>query len=123
MNQGIDNITYMLYNMGSSRWVGSKMTNKKATRYEEFEAELLKKPGIRKEYEALKPKYNLIAGLIERRNELRISQTQLATIIGTKQPAISRLEKGDCNTTLGTFFKVANALDLDISLKARTKTK
>ena len=123
MNQGIDNITYMLYNMGSSRWVGSKMTNKKATRYEEFEAELLKKPGIRKEYEALKPKYNLIAGLIERRNELRISQTQLATIVGTKQPAISRLEKGDCNTTLSTFFKVANALDLDISLKARTKTK
>jgi len=31
--------------------------NKKATNYEEFEAELLKKLEIHKEYEALKPKY------------------------------------------------------------------
>jgi predicted transcriptional regulator len=52
---------------------------------------------------------------------LRISQTQLAKIIGTKQPAISRLEKGDYNTTLSTFFKVAEALDLEISYKARKK--
>ena len=101
------------------------MTNKKTTRYEEFEAELLRKPEIRREYEALKPKYSMIWSLIERRNQLRISQTQLAKIVGTKQPAISRLEKGDYNTRLSTLFKVANALDLDlnISLKARGTTK
>jgi len=99
------------------------MPNKKATNFEEFEAELLKKPGIRREYEALKPKYDMIRSLIERRNQLRLSQTKLAEIVGTKQPAISRLEKGDYNTTLSTFFKVASALDLDISLKARSKSK
>jgi len=101
---------------------GSKMTNKKATNYEEFKAELLKKPQIRKEYEALKPKYDMIRSLIERRNQLRISQTQLAKMVGTRQPAISRLEKGDYNTTLSTFFKVASALNLDISLKAQKET-
>ena len=97
------------------------MTNKKATSYEEFEKELLRKPAIRREYEALKPKYDMIWSLMERRNQLRISQTQLAKIVGTKQPAISRLEKGDYNTTLNTLFKVADALDLEmnISLKAR----
>ena len=95
------------------------MTDKKATNYEEFEAGLLEKPEIRKEYEALKPKYDMIRSLIERRNELAISQTELARLIGTKQPAISRLEKGDYNTTLSTFFKVAEALDLEISVKAR----
>ena len=99
------------------------MTNKKPTNFEDFEAELLKKPGIRKEYEALRPKYDMIRSLIERRNQLHISQTQLARIVGTQQPAISRLEKGNYNTTLSTFFKVANALDLDISLKARRGTK
>ena len=99
------------------------MTNKKATNYEEFEAELLKRPGVRREYEALKPKYDMIQSLIERRNQLRISQTQLARMVGTKQPAISRLEKGDYNTTLSTFFKVANALELDISLNVRRETK
>jgi DNA-binding XRE family transcriptional regulator len=93
--------------------------SKKATNYEEFEAELLKRPGIRKEYDALRPKYNIIRSIIERRNQLQISQAQLAEIIGTKQPAISRLENGAHNTTLSTFFKVADALDLDISLKVR----
>ena len=95
------------------------MISKKATNYEEFEAELLKRPGIRKEYDALRPKYDIIRSIIERRNQLQISQAQLAQIIGTKQPAISRLENGAHNTTLGTFLKVADALDLDISLKAR----
>ena len=99
------------------------MTNKRGTKYEDFEAELLRKPEIRREYEALKPKYEMIQSLIERRNQLRISQTQLARIIGTRQPAISRLERGDYNTTLNTLFKVANALDLDISLKAGRATK
>ncbi len=99
------------------------MTSKRITNYEEFEAELLKRPGIRKEYEALKPKYDMIRSLIERRSQLRISQTQLAQMIGTRQPAISRLEKGDYNTTLSTIFKVADALDLDVSFKARNKAK
>ena len=99
------------------------MVKKKATNFEEFEAKLLEKPEIRREYEALKPKYDMIRSLIARRSKLGISQTELARIIGTKQPAISRLEKGDYNTTLSTFFKVAEALDLDVSLKARNKAK
>jgi len=97
------------------------MANKKGTKYEDFEAELLKKPEIRREYEALKPKYEMIKNLIERRNQLCISQTQLAKAIGTKQPAISRLERGDYNTTLDTLFKVASALDLDISISPKIK--
>jgi transcriptional regulator with XRE-family HTH domain len=95
------------------------MKNKKSTRYLDFETELLNKPGIRKEYDALKPKYDLVRTIIERRNQLQISQTHLARIVGTRQPAISRLEKGDSNTTLNTLFKVADALDLDIALMVR----
>jgi len=60
------------------------MANKKATNFEEFEAELFERPGVRREYEALKPKYDMIRGLIKRRNQLRISQTQLARMVGTK---------------------------------------
>lgn len=97
------------------------MAKQRTTNYEQFEAELLRRPEVRKEYEALRPKYDMIRSLIERRNQMRISQTQLARMVGTKQPAISRLEKGDYNTTLSTFFKVANALGLAISLKTRSK--
>jgi len=99
------------------------MKNSGATNFRDFEAELLDKAGISKEYDALKPKYDLVRAIIERRNQLQISQTQLARIIGTRQPAISRLEKGDSNTTLNTLFKVAEALDLDIALSIKSRTK
>ena len=127
-NQGIDK--YNIYVISQIIDIGQgigrqveRMAKGKATNYEEFEAELLEKPGIRREYEALRPKYDMIRSIIERRSKLGISQAQLANIIGTKQPAISRLEKGDSNTTLSTFFKVADALDLDISVKSRKKRR
>ena len=99
------------------------MTKENSTSYKDFETDLLNKPGIRKEYDALKPKYDIVRTIIERRNQLKISQTRLARIIGTRQPAISRLEKGDSNTTLSTLLKVAEALDLDIAVNVRSRTK
>jgi predicted transcriptional regulator len=95
------------------------MKTKNPTDFDKFEASLLKRPGVRQEYEALKPRYEMIRTLVNRRNQLKISQSELAEIVGTKQPAISRLEKGDYNTTLKTFFKVAEALNLEISYKAK----
>jgi len=99
------------------------MSKFEGTNLLDFKKELLKDSKERQEYERLKPKYDMIQRLIERRNQLRMSQTKLATIIGTKQPAIARLENGDHDTTVSTLFKVANALDLDISLKVRGKPK
>lgn len=99
------------------------MTKKVKTNYEEFESELLQNPEIRKEYEDLKPKYELIHRLIKRRNQLRMSQSQLARTVGTKQPAISRLERGEFNNvTLSTLMKVANALDLDLDIALKDRT-
>ncbi len=99
------------------------MTNNKPTSYEEFEAELLQDPEIRKEYDALRPKYAMIQSLIERRNQLRMSQTKLAAIVGTQQPAIARLENGSHDTTISTLFRVANALDLDLEFKPKPAVK
>jgi DNA-binding XRE family transcriptional regulator len=99
------------------------MNSLEGTNFNDFKRELLRDEKTREEYERLKPKYELIQALIKRRNELRISQDRLARIIGTRQPAISRLEKGEFNTTLGMLFKVTNALGLDISLKAKSKTR
>lgn len=99
------------------------MVNIKGTKYEDFEAELLRKPGIRREYEALRPKYEMIQSLIERRNELHLSQLQLANIVGMQQPTISRLESGRVDTTIGTLFKVVHALKLNVELKPRSPVK
>jgi transcriptional regulator with XRE-family HTH domain len=51
-----------------------------------------------------------------------MSQSQLAKVIGTRQPAISRLEQGEFNNvTLSTLLKVANALDLDLNISLKVK--
>lgn len=100
-----------------------RRTNMKMTNHEEFKAEMMKDPEFRREYEALHPKYDMIRALIRRRNEMRLSQTQLARKIGMQQPAISRLEGGGLNTTVGTLFKVAEALDLKVEFKPKGSTR
>ncbi len=98
---------------------------KKSTKYEDFKAQRLADPEVRKEYEALEPQFRLIRDILSRRSELNLSQIELARLVGTKQPAISRLERGDGNTTIDMLRKIANALDadLEISLKPKPHTR
>ena len=51
------------------------------TNFDEFETELLRKPGIGKEYDSLSPNYAVVQELIQRRNELHISRESLITIV------------------------------------------
>ncbi len=98
---------------------------RKSIRYEDFKAQRLADPEVRAEYEALEPQFRLIRDILLRRSELNLSQVQLAKLVGTKQPAMSRLERGDGNITINTLCRIADALDADlnISLKARSRTK
>ena len=86
------------------------------TNFKDFKKELLENPDIRRQYEALEPKYQLIQSIIARRNELSISQRELARLAGMQQPAICRLERGDRNVTVGTLFKVVNALGMNLDV-------
>ena len=97
----------------------------KSVKHRDFKAQLLEDPKVRQEYEALEPEFKLIRDVLLRRSELNLSQVQLAKLVGTRQPAISRLERGDGNITISTLRRVADALnaDLDISLKARPHSK
>lgn len=99
------------------------MEGKTRTNYDDFRRQVLCNPNIRKEYERLVPKYELIGMIIKRRNDLRLSQSQVAQMIGTHQPAIARLESGNCNTRIDTLYKVIDALGLDISFKVRDSAK
>ena len=91
------------------------------TDFKDFKKELLKKPGIYQQYEALKPRYTIIQAIIARRNELSLSQRELACMVSMQQPAICRLERGDQNITIGTLLKVADALDLDIDVSTKRR--
>ena len=93
------------------------------TDFKDFKAELLSKPNIRHQYEALKPKYKIIQAITARRIELSLSQRELARSIGMHQPAICRLERGDNKMTVETLCRVADGLSLDIEFKPRTPVK
>ena len=49
--------------------------------------------------------------MIQLRNRLGLSQQQLAQLADTKQPTISRFEKGLINPSIGFLQKLAHALD------------
>ena len=95
------------------------MTKIKGTDLKDFKENLHKGEKTRNAYEALNPKYEIIQTIIARRNELSLSQRDLARMIGMQQPAICRLERGDNNITIGTLFRVAQALNLDIEFKPK----
>ena len=92
---------------------------RKSTNYEDFKAQLLQDSEVRQEYEALEPQFNLLRQIIARRNELQLSQKQLAKRIGTEQSAISRLESGYANASVKTWYKIAKALDADLEISLK----
>lgn len=53
-----------------------------------------------------------------RRKELKISQDQLANMVGKKRPYISRIENGE-DMRISNLMLIANALDLSIQLTAK----
>lgn len=75
------------------------------------------------------PDRRLIGGIAEQVTERRIardlSQKELADLCATSQPAIARLEAGVRPPRIDTLQRVANALDceLEVRLRPRTKTK
>ncbi len=52
-----------------------------------------------------------------RRKELKMSQNDLADLVGKKRPYISRIENGE-DIRLSNFVLIANALNLSIQLTA-----
>jgi DNA-binding XRE family transcriptional regulator len=100
-----------------------KVINMDGTDFKDFKKQLLNNQGVLAEYDALERKYEIIQTIIARRNELAISQRELARMLGMQQPAICRLERGDNNITIGTLFRVAKALELEIQFKPKEMIK
>lgn len=57
----------------------------------------------------------LVAEIIKKRNEMGLSQRDLAKLSGVKQPAIARLETLGSIPRLDTFIKILKALGLSIT--------
>ncbi len=87
--------------------------------WNEIKGELLDNPEVFREYEALRPQYELIAQIVKARKEVGLTQQELAERIGTKQSNISRLESGEYNPSLDFIIKTAQGLGKEIHFVLR----
>lgn len=53
------------------------------------------------------------------RKKRKLSQTDVGKSVGIDQPTISRVEKGNPGTELGTLFRLLAALDLELVVQQR----
>ena len=86
--------------------------------FSEYKKNLLEDPEVRAAYDELEPEFELIASLIALRGRRGMSQDDLAEAVGTKQPAIARIESGRYRgMSVATLEKMARALDAKLVIR------
>ena len=81
--------------------------------YEKWHEQQLQDPEFLAEFEKLEPGYQ-----VARLRLLRgLTQSQLAEMVGTKQPSIARLENGESTPSLSFLEKVAEALEANVEVR------
>jgi len=90
-----------------------------ATTFKQFKTKALKDKAIKAEYDSLEPEYEVVKTIINQRIKRGWSQTQLAEAVGSRQPVISRLERGEGNPFLQTLHEIAKALDLSLQVSMK----
>ena len=79
-------------------------------------------PGFKKAWRELDSEFELLETMLKLREQAGISQQRLAEKIGTKQPALSRLQRGGFKkASLETFTKIADALDARLIVRLEPK--
>lgn len=89
--------------------------------YTQFKKGLFRNKKIKKAYEELGPEFEIVVLLIKRRLQQKLTQQELAKLLGTKQSAISRLESGTHNPSISLLHRVADALNAELKVSISAK--
>lgn len=65
---------------------------------------------------------DVISQYISCRKNLQMTQTDIANVLGTKRPNITRFENGTYNPTLDFLVKVAESMGKELEIKLVDKT-
>ena len=65
---------------------------------------------LKREYDALAPRYELISKAIDARLKKKMTQEEVAERMGTTKSSISRFESGNYNPTIDFLIRLSNAL-------------
>jgi DNA-binding XRE family transcriptional regulator len=93
-------------------------TTKKRPTFAEFKKKALQNKDVSKEYETLKPIFDIKKQLISARIKKGLTQDEVAKRVGTSKSNISRLESLNNNYTpnLATLIKYAKALEMKLEV-------
>jgi transcriptional regulator with XRE-family HTH domain len=90
------------------------MTPTKGTTHAQFLEELQRDPEFRKQQRLIRPFYRISAEIIQLRNQLGLTQKELAKRAGTHQTRISKIESSELDIRLSTLTDLAEALDCQV---------
>ncbi len=92
----------------------------------ELKAKALKRKNVKTEYNALEPEFTILRELLKARQKAGLSQAEVAERMGTKAPAITRLESslssGKHSPSIATIKKYADVLGCHLEIKIIANT-
>ena len=90
-------------------------------KHSEFKKKALQNKGVKAAYEALEPEFSILREILKARQKAGLSQAEIAEKMGTKAPAVTRLESslgsGKHSPSIATLKKYANALGCHLQIK------
>lgn len=78
-------------------------------------------PEFKKAWDDSREEYRLIGEMISLRKEEKVTQGELAKLVGSKQQVISRIEKKENSPSLRSFCNILNALGYELKIVKRGK--
>ncbi len=90
-------------------------------KHSQLKAKILSNPKAKAAYDEMIPEFALLRQMLKARQKAGLSQAQVAERMGTKAPAITRLESslgnGKHSPSLATLQKYANAVGCELQVK------
>ena len=89
--------------------------------HSEFRTEALSDPKVKAAYDEMAPEFALLRQMLKARQKAGLSQADVANRMGTKAPAITRLESslgnGKHSPSIATLQKYASAVGCELQIK------